>query len=135
MLAEDAANEASEFAQVMKHWNDILKKCQRSKAFCDGATDKIRVRSWKEERTYVFQAKKGKQVRKRSLCGRSYGYNCVTEISYLTQMPRESQLEGLSIGDIEEISSGFFLKDSPIKCLLDAGFTLNLIVPRDFLEL
>lgn len=135
MLLEDAINEDAEFAKIKKYWTKALKQCWRSKSFCDQQPHKVRVKAWKEEQTYVFATQDKRTIYKQSLCGKAYGYRCITEISYLTAMPSLSELEGLCIAEIEEILAKFFLKDWPIKCLLDAGFTLKLIVPRDFLGL
>lgn len=134
LLAEDSAIEDEEFVEIKRRWTYCLKKCWRSKKYCDLRTDKVRVKIYKEEQTYIFATEDGKTIHRQSLCGKEYGYRCITEISYLTEMPRQSQLEGMSVADLEEISSKF-LKNSPIKCLVDAGFTLKLIVPRDFLGL
>lgn len=134
MLLEETIVEDAEIAKTMKRWNYLLKKCWLSKAACNSDPGKILATAWKEEQTYVFLTDKG-EVRRRSLCAKAYGYRCVTEISWLYKMPTNAQLEGLSISEIEEISDKFFLVDHPVKCLLDAGFTLRLAVPRDFLGL
>jgi len=136
MLLEDAVKEDEGIAEITKQWKDYLKLYWRSKEFCNRQADKIPVKAWKEEGTYIFSVQGEKRlIYKQSLCGEAYGYQCITEMSYLTAMPRNSQLEGISIAEIEEICNSFYLKGSPIKCLLDAGFTLNLIVPRNFLGL
>lgn len=132
MLLEEAIAEDKEIAQIMKRFSSGLKKCWRSKAFCDEATDKVRVAAWTVEQTYVFETADKQQIYKQS---NLYGHRCVTEVSYLAKMPTKVQLEGLSISDIEEISDKFNSPDTPIKCLLDAGFSLELIVPRSFLGL
>jgi len=134
MLSEEAEEDDREIAQIMKRWTRCLRQCLRSKAFCDNNPNKIRATVWKEEQTYIFETA-DKQIKKQSLCGKSYGYQCITEISHLTKMPTKTQMEGISISVIEEISDKFFLVSSPIKCLLDAGFILELSVPREFLGL
>jgi len=137
MLSEEAEEDDREIAQIMKRWTQGLKKgCWRPKEICDEYIDKmIRATVWKEEQAYIFETVGKKTIYKRSLCAKSYGYRCITEISHLTKMPTSSQLEGISISVIEEISDKFFLVSSPIKCLLDAGFILELSVPREFLGL
>lgn len=138
MLAEEAAKEDAETSKIINNWNGTLKRWKHSSSrLFTVPTDKVRTLAWKEEETYIFQLHENPKTRipKRSLSGVQYGYKCVTELCRLAKIPRKSQLEGLSIGDIEEISDGFGIKDAPIKCLLDAGFTLDLIVPRDFLGL
>lgn len=136
MLAEDAKKEDAELSRTVKHWNSTLSHWKQPSGNIFSVS-KVQALAWKEESTYIFQLRENPKIKipKQSLDGHKYGYKCVTEICRLARMPRQSQLEGLSIGDIEEISSRFILKESPIKCLLDAGFTLDLIVPRDFLGL
>jgi hypothetical protein len=138
MLTEDAVKEDAKQSRILKHWDSTLRHWKQSSGtLVTTPSDKVRSLVWKEELTYIFQLRENPKIKipKQSLDGRKYGYSYVTDLCRLAKMPRQSQLEGLSIGDIEEISTRFIIKESPIKCLLDAGFTLDLIVPKDFLGL
>jgi|GEM_PF-4221449 len=134
-LLEESEEEDRDIAKIIKRWTQYLRQCLRSKAFCDNNPNKIRATVRKEEQTYIFETVGEKPIYKQSLCARNCGYMCITEICYLTKMPTSAQMEGISISVIEEISDKFYLVSSPIKCLLDAGFILKLIVPREFLGL
>lgn len=118
LLAEDTANEETKFKVLMKRWNSLLLASQ----WVSGTPvpdHLVGAKVWKDGSLYQL-----KPTHSGSLC---ISYNAFWFTCWLAKKPYKSALEGLSMFDIEELVDKMEL-DSPIKVLLNEGFTLSLVV-------
>lgn len=118
LLVEDTGSEDTQFKTLMKRWNSLLSASQwvSDTLIPDHL---IRAKVWKDGSLYRLKPAHSGSLR---ISCNTFQLTC-----WLARKPYKSALEGLSMFDIEELAHKIEA-NSPIKVLLDEGFTLSLIV-------